>query len=80
MPGLREFPAIPRDLREWNRYQREAFQTPGFTVAQLTALGGKRGDRAVVVDATAPIFLGTLTGGGSVVTPAFHNGTTWVSA
>lgn len=34
---------------------------------------------ASVIDATAPTFLGALTGGGSVHTPVFCNGNTWVS-
>jgi len=34
---------------------------------------------ATVTDATAPTYLGTLTGGGSVVCPVFYNGTAWVS-
>lgn len=50
----------------------------GYTVATLPA--GTQGDRAFVTDATAPTFLGTLTGGGAVVTPVFYNGTAWVAA
>lgn len=53
-------------------------RTAGYTVAGLPA--GTQGDRAFVTDATAPTFLGVLTGGGAVVTPVFHNGTAWVSA
>lgn len=34
---------------------------------------------AIVTDATAPTYLGTLTGGGSVVCPVFYNGSAWVS-
>jgi len=49
-----------------------------YTVATLPI--GVQGDRAIVTDATAPTFLTALTGGGAVVTPAFHNGTIWVSA
>ncbi len=49
----------------------------GYTVATLPA--GAVGQRAYVTDALAPTFLGTLTGGGSVVTPVFHNGTAWVA-
>jgi hypothetical protein len=37
------------------------------------------GDRAVVTDATAPTYLGELTGGGEVACPVFFNGTDWVS-
>ena len=53
--------------------------TAGYTVATLPA-AGTAGRRAYVTDATAPTYLGTLTGGGSVVCPVFDNGTTWVSA
>jgi len=49
----------------------------GYTVATLPA--GTQGDTAFVTDATAPTYLGTLTGGGAVVTPVFYNGTAWVS-
>lgn len=55
----------------------------GYTVAQLTsafpASADLRGARAYVTDATAPTFLGALTGGGSVVCPVFCNGSAWVS-
>jgi len=49
----------------------------GFTVATLPT--GVVGQRAFVTDATAPTFLGALTGGGSVVTPVFRNATIWVA-
>jgi hypothetical protein len=49
-----------------------------FTVATLPA-AGTQGRRAWVTDALAPTFLGTLTGGGAVVTPVFDNGTAWVA-
>lgn len=48
-----------------------------YTVATLPT--GVQGDTAYVTDATAPTYLGTLTGGGSVVCPVFYNGTAWVS-
>ena len=50
-----------------------------FTVATLPA-AGTQGRRAWVTDATAPTFLGTLTGGGAVVCPVFDDGTNWVAA
>jgi hypothetical protein len=50
-----------------------------YTVATLPA-AGSAGRRAYVTDATAPTFLGALTGGGAVVCPVFDNGTAWVSA
>lgn len=48
-----------------------------YTVATLPA--GTQGDMAYVTDATAPTYLGALTGGGSVVCPVFYNGSAWVS-
>jgi hypothetical protein len=51
----------------------------GYTVATLPA-AGTAGRRTYVTNALAPTFLGTLTGGGSVVCPVFDNGTAWVSA
>lgn len=50
----------------------------GYTVATLPV--GVEGDRAYVTDATAPTYLGALTGGGTVKCPVFYNGTAWVSA
>ena len=49
-----------------------------FTVATLPA-AGTQGRKAWVTDATAPTFLGALTGGGAVVTPVFDNGTIWIA-
>lgn len=49
----------------------------GYTVATLPA--GTVGDTAYVTDATAPTYLGALTGGGAVVAPVFYNGAAWVS-
>lgn len=49
----------------------------GYTVATLPA--GVQGMRAYVTDATAPTFLGALTGGGAVKCPVFYNGTAWVA-
>lgn len=48
-----------------------------YTVATLPA--GTQGQRAHVTDATAPVFLAPLVGGGAVVCPAFFNGTNWVA-
>lgn len=52
-----------------------------YTVATLPACNGTttKGAEASVTDATAPTYLGTLTGGGSVVTPVICNGSAWVS-
>lgn len=48
----------------------------GYTVATLPA--GVQGDTAFVTDALLPAFLGTVAGGGAVVTTVFYNGTNWV--
>lgn len=37
------------------------------------------GMRKYVTDASSPTFLGTVTGGGSVVCPVFYNGSAWVA-
>ena len=50
----------------------------GYTVATLPS-GLLQGTRAYVTDATAPTFLGALTGGGAVVCPVFYNGTAWIA-
>jgi predicted aconitase with swiveling domain len=55
---------------------------PVYTVATLpatAAAGMVQGAHAIVTDATAPTYLGALTGGGAVVCPVFYNGTAWVS-
>ncbi len=52
-------------------------KTGGYTVATLPP--GTEGMRAYVTDAVNPSFTGTLTGGGTVVTPVMFNGTAWVS-
>ncbi|MES2111909.1 MAG: hypothetical protein V4577_24345 [Bacteroidota bacterium] len=49
----------------------------GYTVATLPA--GSTGMEAYVTDATSPAYLQPVTGGGSVVTPVFYNGTAWVA-
>ena len=55
----------------------------GYTVAGLnTAIPcgtATVGTRTFVVDATAPAFLATLVGGGSVNAPAYCNGGSWVA-
>jgi len=54
---------------------------PVYTVATLptTPPNAAAGNWAYVTDATSPTYLGTLTGGGSVVCPVFYNGTSWVA-
>lgn len=54
--------------------------TPVYTVATLPAASAAlQGARALVTDATAPTFLGTLTGGGAVITPVFCTGSAWLA-
>jgi hypothetical protein len=53
------------------------YKLQSYTVATLPS--GSEGDVAYVTDATAPTYLGTLTGGGAVKCPVFYNGTAWVS-
>lgn len=53
-------------------------QLKNYTVATLPA-AGTAGRRAYVTDATAPTWLGALTGGGAVRCPVFDNGTAWVA-
>jgi hypothetical protein len=47
-----------------------------YTVATLP-VSPDAGSKAFVNDATAPTFLGTLTGGGSTVCPVFFDGSVW---
>ncbi len=54
-------------------------QTGTYTVSTLPTASLFKGARAFVTDATAPTFLGALTGGGTVVCPVFSNGTDWVA-
>jgi len=49
----------------------------GYTVATLPT--GVVGQMTYVTDALAPSYLVTIVGGGSIVTPVFYNGTTWVA-
>lgn len=60
------------------RQDKTTVISAAFTVATLPA-AGVQGRRAHVTDATTPTFLGTLTGGGAVVTPVYDNGTAWVA-
>lgn len=49
----------------------------GYTVATLPT--GITGGRAHVTDATAPVFMATIIGGGSAVCPVFYDGANWVA-
>lgn len=69
----------PRYVYAGTRVDAPTLRTAtAYTVATLPT-AGTAGRRAYVTDATAPTFLGTLTGGGAVVTPVFDNGTAWVA-
>lgn len=61
------------------QFVRREFQTrlKAYTVSTLPT--GARGDLAYVTDAISPVYLGTLTGGGSIICPVFYNGSTWVA-
>jgi len=48
-----------------------------YTVATLPT--GSAGDMAYVTDALAPVYLTTVVGGGSAITPVFYDGTNWVA-
>jgi hypothetical protein len=52
-------------------------QTGIYPVGGLPALPAT-GARAMVNDALAPVFGSAVVGGGSVVTPVFYNGSTWI--
>lgn len=54
-----------------------ALEPKTYTVETLPV--GGLGDRAYVTNALAPTYLSPIVGGGSVVTPVFHNGTEWVA-
>lgn len=57
---------------------KSTIATQSYTVATLPT-AGTAGRMAYVTDATAPTYLGALTGGGAVVVPVFDNGTAWIS-
>jgi hypothetical protein len=66
------------------RYQLDQQNTVGsvvrlaqYTVATLPT--GVQGDNTYVTDALAPTYMATVVGGGSVVTPVFYNGSSWIA-
>ncbi len=54
-------------------------ELPVYTVATLPA-SPPIGFRAYVSDASTPLFMIAVTGGGSNLTPVFYNGTDWLQA
>lgn len=58
-------------------YTIPAYPNTTYLVSTLPA--GQLNDIAVVTDATTPTYLGALSGGGTTVTPVWHNGTIWVA-
>jgi len=55
-------------------------QLQHYTVSSLpVCAAGTANQVAIVTDATSPTYLGTLTSGGTVTTPALCNGTAWVA-
>jgi hypothetical protein len=57
-----------------NDYQKIA----GYTVSTLPT-GSATGSTVYVTDALSPTYLNALTGSGTVICPAFYNGTDWIS-
>jgi hypothetical protein len=53
----------------------DTLRLPVYAVASLPA--GTQGDKALVNNALAPAFLAAPVGGGAVVCPVFHDGTSW---
>jgi hypothetical protein len=50
-----------------------------YTVATLpSAATSGVGARSFVTDAVAPVFGGTVSGGGTVATPVYSDGTNWI--
>lgn len=68
---------IPGDLSVRKINATGVITLKNYTVATLPT--GVQGDTAYVTDATAPTYLGTLTGGGAVTCPVFYNGTNWIT-
>ena len=64
MPGLREFPAIPRDLREWNRWQRQAIPDGSVQGSQISD-GSITFDK--LIDISTDKVLGRASAGTGVV-------------
>jgi hypothetical protein len=62
-----------REYVDSKRVQRLA----QYTVSTLPT--GVQGDNAYVTDALAPTYMATVVGGGSVVTPVFYNGSSWIA-
>jgi len=71
--GVDSKDAINKGQLDSKRIQRLA----QYTVATLPT--GAQGDTAYVTDAMLPTYLGTVTGGGSVVCKVFYNGTNWIT-
>lgn len=80
-------PTSPSDGDIWPTTTGFFFQTnslitgilpPSLISALPTCNAAAKGWRASVTNANGPTFLGTLTAGGSVVTPVFCNGAAWV--
>jgi hypothetical protein len=51
-------------------------KTNGYNVASLPA--GSQGMRAFVFNALSPTFGSAVVGGGTVITPVFHDGSNWI--
>tara|TARA_R110002074_G_scaffold141634_2_gene288070 strand:+ start:299 stop:2140 length:1842 start_codon:yes stop_codon:yes gene_type:complete len=79
-PGVDAAVSLGSITKRFSNFYLSGFLVTGsYTVATLPA-SPPAGAKAFVTDATAPTYLGALTGGGTVRCPVFFNGTSWVSA
>lgn len=74
--ALRPPAAMFKDLRELISWCLDADRPREYLVAALPTTA-RRGDRAIVTDATAPTWNAALTGGGAVVCKVWWNGSAW---
>lgn len=69
-----------RDIKARAFIADERIRHKPYTVAGLSGISSPvAGDEVCVTDATAPTYLGALTGGGAVFCKALYNGSSWVS-
>jgi hypothetical protein len=67
---------------QWNGYfkAKQDWPLPSYVVSTLPTCNGVLANSfAVVSDALSPSYGGSLTGGGSVITPVFCDGGSWTS-
>jgi hypothetical protein len=73
-----DFDASDLQANGWLSADASVSGGPYLVAALPPASMALQGASTFVTDATAPSFLGTLTGGGAVVCPVFCNGVAWV--